>query len=100
MNTTRVIPIARRTNATSRRRRKRKKLPDGRSRRRPRPGATMMAGGAVVKGLGSYAAVTVVRHFERKPMDWKLELISVPVSDVDRAKAFYTEQAGFNADHD
>src|SRR5215218_481751 len=33
-------------------------------------------------------------------MDWKLELIQVPVSDVDRAKAFYTEQAGFNADHD
>jgi predicted enzyme related to lactoylglutathione lyase len=33
-------------------------------------------------------------------MDWKLELVSVPVSDVDRAKAFYTEQAGFNADHD
>ena len=33
-------------------------------------------------------------------MDWKLELISVPVSDVDRAKRFYTEQAGFNADHD
>ena len=33
-------------------------------------------------------------------MDWKLELIAVPVSDVDRAKAFYTEQAGFVADHD
>ena len=33
-------------------------------------------------------------------MDWKIELIAVPVSDVDRAKAFYTEQAGFNADHD
>ena len=33
-------------------------------------------------------------------MDWKLELIPVPVSDVDRAKAFYTEQAGFHADHD
>ena len=33
-------------------------------------------------------------------MDWKLELVSIPVSDVDRAKAFYTEQAGFNADHD
>jgi predicted enzyme related to lactoylglutathione lyase len=32
--------------------------------------------------------------------NFKLELISVPVSDVDRAKAFYTEQAGFNADHD
>jgi predicted enzyme related to lactoylglutathione lyase len=34
------------------------------------------------------------------PMDWKLELVAVPVSDVDRAKAFYSEQAGFNVDHD
>ena len=33
-------------------------------------------------------------------MDWKLELVAVPVSDVDRAKSFYTEQVGFNADHD
>lgn len=33
-------------------------------------------------------------------MDWKLELVAVPVSDVDRAKAFYTEQAGFVLDHD
>jgi predicted enzyme related to lactoylglutathione lyase len=33
-------------------------------------------------------------------VDWRLELVQVPVSDVDRAKAFYTEQAGFNADHD
>ena len=33
-------------------------------------------------------------------MDFKLELVIVPVSDVDRAKAFYTEQAGFNSDHD
>ena len=33
-------------------------------------------------------------------MDWKLELVSVPVSDVDRAKAFYTEQVGFVADVD
>ena len=33
-------------------------------------------------------------------MDWKLELVAVPVSDVDRAKAFYTEKAGFNADQD
>jgi catechol 2,3-dioxygenase-like lactoylglutathione lyase family enzyme len=30
----------------------------------------------------------------------KLELIAVPVSDVDRAKAFYSEKAGFNVDHD
>ncbi len=33
-------------------------------------------------------------------MEMKLELIMVPVSDVDRAKAFYTEKIGFNADHD
>jgi catechol 2,3-dioxygenase-like lactoylglutathione lyase family enzyme len=33
-------------------------------------------------------------------MKMKLELVAVPVSDVDRAKAFYTEQVGFNADHD
>jgi catechol 2,3-dioxygenase-like lactoylglutathione lyase family enzyme len=33
-------------------------------------------------------------------MDFKLELVNVPVSDVDRAKAFYTEKAGFNADYD
>ena len=33
-------------------------------------------------------------------MDYRLEVVVVPVSDVDRAKAFYTEQLGFNADHD
>src|SRR5215216_7350455 len=33
-------------------------------------------------------------------MDWKLELVVVPVSDVDRAKAFYTEKVGFNEDLD
>ena len=33
-------------------------------------------------------------------MDLKLELVQVPVSDVDRAKSFYTEKAGFNADND
>ena len=33
-------------------------------------------------------------------MDWKLELVSVPVSDVDRAKTFYVDQVGFNPDHD
>ena len=33
-------------------------------------------------------------------MDWKLELVAIPVSNVDRAKAFYTEKVGFNADHD
>ena len=33
-------------------------------------------------------------------MDWKLELVAIPVADVDRAKAFYTDQVGFHADHD
>ncbi|MFI6028772.1 VOC family protein [Amycolatopsis magusensis] len=33
-------------------------------------------------------------------MDYKLELAQVPVSDVDRAKAFYVDQVGFVADHD
>jgi predicted enzyme related to lactoylglutathione lyase len=33
-------------------------------------------------------------------MDWRLELVQVPVTDVDRAKAFYTDQVGFVADHD
>ena len=33
-------------------------------------------------------------------MEMKLELVAVPVSDVDRAKTFYTEKVGFVADHD
>jgi catechol 2,3-dioxygenase-like lactoylglutathione lyase family enzyme len=33
-------------------------------------------------------------------MDWKLEVVVVPVTDVDRAKRFYSEQAGFVVDHD
>jgi catechol 2,3-dioxygenase-like lactoylglutathione lyase family enzyme len=33
-------------------------------------------------------------------MDMKLELVAVPVADVDRAKAFYVDQVGFNLDHD
>ena len=33
-------------------------------------------------------------------MDWKLELVAVPVTDVDRAIEFYVEQAGFVLDHD
>jgi predicted enzyme related to lactoylglutathione lyase len=36
----------------------------------------------------------------RSIMDWKLELVAIPVSDVDRAKTFYTEKVGFHADHD
>ena len=33
-------------------------------------------------------------------MDWSLELVTVPVSDVDRAKAFYVDGMGFNVDQD
>jgi catechol 2,3-dioxygenase-like lactoylglutathione lyase family enzyme len=33
-------------------------------------------------------------------MDWKIELVAIPVTDVDRSKAFYVDQVGFNADHD
>jgi predicted enzyme related to lactoylglutathione lyase len=40
------------------------------------------------------------RREEDEVMDWKLELVQVPVSNVDRAKAFYTEKAGFTADQD
>ena len=32
--------------------------------------------------------------------DMRIELIQVPVSDIDRAKAFYVDKVGFNADHD
>ena len=33
-------------------------------------------------------------------MDWKIESLAVPITDVDRAKAFYVDQVGFHADHD
>ena len=33
-------------------------------------------------------------------MDWKIELIAIPVTDVDRARDFYEKQAGFHLDHD
>ncbi len=34
------------------------------------------------------------------PMTWKLELIPIPVADVDRAKEFYIDKLGFHLDHD
>jgi catechol 2,3-dioxygenase-like lactoylglutathione lyase family enzyme len=33
-------------------------------------------------------------------MDWKIELVTIPVTDVDRAKEFYVDKVGFTADHD
>jgi catechol 2,3-dioxygenase-like lactoylglutathione lyase family enzyme len=49
-------------------------------------------------GAGLHRLPTVATKDDA--MDWKLELVAVPVSDVDRAKAFYTDKVGFNADHD
>jgi catechol 2,3-dioxygenase-like lactoylglutathione lyase family enzyme len=43
---------------------------------------------------------SILSDEERVSMDWKLELITIPVSDVDRAKAFYVDQVGFVADYD
>ena len=34
------------------------------------------------------------------PMEMRIELVAIPVTDVDRAKAFYVDRVGFNADHD
>jgi predicted enzyme related to lactoylglutathione lyase len=43
-----------------------------------------------------------IRCTDRKEaaVDWKLELVAIPVTDVDHAKSFYVEKAGFSADHD
>src|SRR5215208_6440386 len=66
----------------------------------PRSGLTRAAARTKTSFLSRCGQMltATVRRFPL--MDYKLELIAVPVSDVDRAKAFYTEQAGFNADHD
>ncbi len=48
---------------------------------------------------GTYRG-TVVVHGHTDGMDWKLELVFVPVTDVDRAKTFYVDRIGFHADHD
>jgi catechol 2,3-dioxygenase-like lactoylglutathione lyase family enzyme len=40
------------------------------------------------------------RAYTVQDMDWKIELVAIPVTDVDRAKAFYVDQVGFHADHD
>src|SRR5207244_11442008 len=63
--------------------------PSSRVRRR----ATRPVGGLVLASL-------FCRRVECLAVCWRLELVQVPVSDVDRAKSFYTEKAGFNADHD
>jgi catechol 2,3-dioxygenase-like lactoylglutathione lyase family enzyme len=55
------------------------------------------------RGIGPNRADSLQEPRQKKGdsfMDWKIELVAIPVSDVDRAKEFYTEKAGFNADQD
>src|SRR5690606_10847466 len=49
-------------------------------------------------GTAAYRGGTT--HGRNQIMDWKIELLAVPVTDIDRAKAFYVDQLGFTADHD
>jgi catechol 2,3-dioxygenase-like lactoylglutathione lyase family enzyme len=53
----------------------------------------------VIPGLGGDGRLSVAAATVRE-MDMKLELVAVPVTDVDRAKSFYTDQVGFVADYD
>jgi predicted enzyme related to lactoylglutathione lyase len=62
---------------------------------------TIVAGRAIFSTKRLNTAVAVGGpSAEERPMDMKLELVPVPVTDVDRAKAFYTEQLGFVVDVD
>ena len=61
----------------------------------PAPGTAARPSRVASAGIQPYGTGT-----EEAEMDWKLELVSIPVTDVDRAKAFYTDKAGFTADHD
>jgi hypothetical protein len=58
--------------------------------------------GSLVQSGGppGYHSRAPTRHQGRRFTNWTLEVVTVPVSDVDRAKAFYAEQLGFNVDHD
>src|SRR5512143_2274798 len=49
---------------------------------------------------GGHEGTSPRPHTQEDRMNWKLELVILPVSDVDRAKAFYVDQVGFHADHD
>jgi predicted enzyme related to lactoylglutathione lyase len=44
--------------------------------------------------------VTGISAIDWRIMNWELQLVAIPVSDVDRAKEFYVERLGFNPDHD
>ncbi len=59
-------------------------------------------GGSAAHSPTPVAGPEAFRAAARVPIlvDWRLELVQVPVTDVDRAIAFYTEKAGFTLDHD
>ena len=64
-------------------------------------------GSAIIALLGAVASWLLVRTQElrsvygrRASVDLRLELVVLPVSDVDRARAFYVDQFGFHADPD
>jgi len=71
---------------------------------RRRPDAAAVAGDRL-RGHLLHGVLTLRGRLSDSPgtlpgMDWKIELVAIPVTDVDRAKAFYVEQVGFHADHD
>jgi predicted enzyme related to lactoylglutathione lyase len=53
----------------------------------------------ILSGLGEALAVPQA-HRGEIDLDWTLEVVVVPVSDVDRAKTFYADAVGFTLDHD
>src|SRR4051812_24702700 len=53
-----------------------------------------------VTSLWSFASHSGASKEGDTAMDMKLELVAIPVTDVDRAKAFYIDKVGFHADHD
>jgi hypothetical protein len=66
-----------------------------------RPWGSLAVPSAASLEMGRAQGSALDHHTKgRRAMDWNIELVATPVSDVDRAKAFYTEKAGFNADHD
>ena len=69
------------------------RLPQQLRRGKPLTGGTVSSAGGHSRGIRAVGNTVEV-------MDFKLELVGVPVSDVDRAKAFYVDQAGFVLDHD
>jgi catechol 2,3-dioxygenase-like lactoylglutathione lyase family enzyme len=54
----------------------------------------------VIPPAAATTALDARTEGETTKMNWTLEVVIVPVSDVDRAKAFYADQLGFNVDHD